>query len=209
MPPFDRSARAARPAPAARLTALVAGLLSSLCVACAPWSPAPLPEPRPEPPQAASAPSAPPAPDVAQAARTWSAIQDRIASTPPDQWPLHAAALGDGRATPEQSLELALLLGLLQAPGDTARALDLLQGVLQRTDPEALAWRHPALLLKALLSEQRRLQEQAERLNAQLRDQQRDSQRRIDQLNEKLEALKSIERSLNQRGAPAAPANRP
>lgn len=209
MPPFDRSARAARPAPAARLTALVAGLLSSLCVACAPWSPAPLPAPRPEPPQAASAPSAPPAPDVAQAARTWSAIQDRIASTPPDQWPLHAAALGDGRATPEQSLELALLLGLLQAPGDTARALDLLQGVLQRTDPEALAWRHPALLLKALLSEQRRLQEQAERLNAQLRDQQRDSQRRIDQLNEKLEALKSIERSLNQRGAPAAPANRP
>jgi len=146
---------------------------------------------------------------VAQAARTWSAIQDRIASTPPDQWPLHAAALGDGRATPEQSLELALLLGLLQAPGDTARALDLLQGVLQRTDPEALAWRHPALLLKALLSEQRRLQEQAERLNAQLRDQQRDSQRRIDQLNEKLEALKSIERSLNQRAAPAAPASRP
>lgn len=122
---------------------------------------------------------------------------------------MHAAALGDGRATPEQSLELALLLGLMHAPGDTARALDLLQGVLQRADPEALAWQHPALLLKALLSEQRRLEEQVERLNAQMRDQQRDSQRRIDQLNEKLEALKSIERSLNQRAAPPAPSARP
>lgn len=188
------------------LTALAAGL----CVACAPWSsPAPLPTAAPQ--LAASAPSAAsmptPTPTQADVARTWTAIQERIASTPPDQWPAHAAALGDGRATPEQSVELALLLGLMHA--DTARALDLLQGVLQRTEPEAQAWQRPALLLKALLSEQRRLEEQVERLNTQLRDQQRDSQRRIDQLNEKLEALKSIERSLNQRAAPPAPSARP
>lgn len=217
MPPFESTfdhpdrppPRAAWPTSLTRL-ALVAltALAAGLCVACAPWSsPTPLPTAASQP--AASAPSAAsmPTPTQAEVARTWTAIQERIASTPPDQWPAHAAALGDGRATPEQSVELALLLGLMHA--DTARALDLLQGVLQRPEPEAQAWQRPARLLKTLLSEQRRLEEQQERLNAQLRDQQRDSQRRIDQLNEKLEALKSIERSLNQRAAPPAPSARP
>lgn len=214
MPPFDRPDRPDRPPPRAAwptsLTRLAlmafTALAAGLCVACAPWSsPTRLPTAASQP--AASAPSAASTPTQAEVARTWTAIQERIASTPPDQWPAHAAALGDGRATPEQSVELALLLGLMHA--DTARALDLLQGVLQRPEPEAQAWQRPAGLLKTLLSEQRRLEEQQERLNAQLRDQQRDSQRRIDQLNEKLEALKSIERSLNQRAAPPPTAPRP
>lgn len=191
MPPFDRSTRLA-------LVALATGL----CVACAPWS-SPTSLPHATAQLAVPEPSAASTPDEAQAERTWVAIQDRIASTPPTQWPAHAAALGDGHATPEQSVELALLLGLMHA--DTARALELLQGVLQRTGPEARAWQRPAWLLQALLSERRRREDQLERLNTQLRDQQRDSQRRIDQLNEKLEALKSIERSLSHRAAPARP----
>lgn len=219
MPPFESTFdRPDRPSPrAAGLTRLsrlaLMAIATTLCVACAPWStPTAVPQASAQPTAAQPAASAPstasrPAPTQAEVDRTWAAIQDRIASTPPEQWPAHAAALGDGRASPEQSVELALLLGLMHT--DTARALDLLQGVLQRPEPESQAWQRPAWLLQALLSEQRRQQEQLDRVNTQLRDQQRDSQRRIDQLNEKLEALKSIERSLNQRATPPAAAPRP
>lgn len=206
MPPFDHPARPTRPTHWARLA--ITALATSLCVACAPWSTSSaehqaVVQPSAAQPTASAASAASkPAPTQAEVDRSWAAIQARIASTPPEQWPANAAALGDGRASPEQSVELALLLGLMRA--DITRALDLLQGVLQRTEPEARAWQGPAWLLQALLSEQRRQQEQIDRVNTQLRDQQRDSQRRIDQLNEKLEALKSIERSLNQRPAAAS-----
>lgn len=209
-PPSSRAADQARPTAAARqsLVALVALAAGALCGACAPWSAsAPLAQAASQPIASAPSAAASPQPPQAEAERTWAAIQDRIASTPPEQWPALAAALGDGRASPEQSVELAWLLSLMRT--DTARALELLQGVLQRTDPEARAWQRPAWLLKSLLSEQRRLEEQLDRLNTQLRDHQRDNQRRIDQLQEKLEALKSIERSLNQRGAPPAAPARP
>ena len=50
----------------------------------------------------------------------------------------------------------------------------------------------------------RRAEEAADRSAQQLREAQRDNQRKLDQLNEKLEQLKAIERSLNTRPAPAA-----
>ena len=60
----------------------------------------------------------------------------------------------------------------------------------QTEDARAL---HPlARLVAARLAEQKRVEDQLERQNQQLRDQ----QRRIDQLNERLEAMRAIERSL-------------
>ena len=63
---------------------------------------------------------------------------------------------------------------------------------VQAGGDEAAAWAPWARLLAGRAAEQRRLEEQFDRLAQQLRD----SQRRIDQLSEKLEALKAIERSL-------------
>jgi cell division septum initiation protein DivIVA len=59
-------------------------------------------------------------------------------------------------------------------------------------------------------ADQRRLEDQVERQAQQMRDNQRDNQRRVDQLNEKLEALKAIERSIGSRTPPAsAPGEKP
>lgn len=113
---------------------------------------------------------------------------------------------GDGRASAQQAVDLALVLGLTRAPGDLQRAQNLLKQVLANPHTEAQAWREPAQLLLSRYTDQRQLEEQVERLNQQLRDTQRDHQRKLDQLNDKLEALKSIERSLTSRPAhPAVP----
>ena len=55
-------------------------------------------------------------------------------------------------------------------------------------------------MLSSNCAETRRLAEHADKLGAQ----QRDNQRRIDQLNEMLEGLKTIERTLPARPAPGA-----
>ena len=68
---------------------------------------------------------------------------------------------------------------------------------------EAIELRPLARLLAGRLHEARRLEDQADRLAQQLRE----SQRRIDVLNDRLEAMRAIERSLTPR-APA-PGARP
>jgi hypothetical protein len=140
-----------------------------------------------------------------QAARRLLAYQERLAPPlNPQTLGGELARLGDGGASPQAAMELALLLGSTRAPGDLARAQTLLDGVLR--NPDAAPWHALARLLAARYAEQRRAEEQAERLAQQLRDTQRDNQRRLDQLNEKLEALKAIERSLNTRPAAASAA---
>ena len=95
-------------------------------------------------------------------------------------------------------LRLALLLTQTRQPADTARALGLVQRTLADANAQDL---HPlARLLEARLTHQRRLEEQLERQGQQLRD----AQRRNDQLSERLEAVRAIERSLQTRPAPAA-----
>jgi hypothetical protein len=100
-------------------------------------------------------------------------------------------------------VQLALLLGQTRVAGDTVRALQLLDQVAQSPAPEAAPWQPLARLLAARYAEQRRVEEQLERQNQQARDQ----QRRLQQLTEKLEALKAIERSLTTLPGPAAPAS--
>ncbi len=100
---------------------------------------------------------------------------------------------------PATTLETALALAQSRSNGDLAQALSLLDSLLRINTPELMPWQPIARLLTVRLAEQRKLEEQLERVNAQLKDSQRDSQRKIDQLNEKLEALKAIERSLTVR----------
>ena len=101
---------------------------------------------------------------------------------------------------PSRALRLALVLAQTRQPVDTARALGLVQRTLANPAAQDL---HPlARLLEARLTQQRRLEDQLDRQTQQLRD----AQRRHDQLSERLEAVRAIERSLTTRPTPAAPA---
>lgn len=111
------------------------------------------------------------------------------------------ARLLSAPSTPAHSVELGLALLHTRNPGDAARAQTLLDGVARAGTPEAAPWADWARLLAGRAAEQRRLEEQADRQSQQLRE----NQRRIDQLSEKLEALKAIERSLVPRRPAAAP----
>lgn len=107
-----------------------------------------------------------------------------------------AAISGD----PGAQLRLALLLAQPRAGnGDLARALALAEGVAKSTHPSAPAVRPLAALLVEQLLERQRLELQLERQSTQLRD----SQRRVGELQEKLERLANIERSLPGRPLPS------
>lgn len=141
-------------------------------------------------------PPPPPAPPVATASdlatRHVLAATERVRSLPPAELARELARLGDGSAGPQATMELAVALAQSPHPADTVRALVLLDGLQRNPSPDAAAWHPVARLLAAGLAEQRRLEETVERQNQQLRDQ----QRRLEQLNDKLEALKAIERNL-------------
>lgn len=125
---------------------------------------------------------------------------DQVRQLGPAELASEIAALGDGGDTPLRQLQLALALVQTHQPVDTARALGLVQRVAAGTEPQATALQPLARLLAARLLEQRRLEDQSDRQAQQIRD----GQRRIDQLNERLEAMRAIERSLTPR-TPRAP----
>jgi hypothetical protein len=175
-------------------------------------APAPTPAPAPSPvPAPAPIPAPSPEPDPAAladaAARQVLAAHERLRQ-------LSAAELareylaGAERPVPAgpdaaaAAMERALLLMLVNRPqaGDLARAAALLEPHAKAPGP----WRAVAQLLLARVQEQRRLEEQIDKQGQQLREQ----QRRIDQLASQLEALKAIERSLNN-PRPATPAPAP
>jgi hypothetical protein len=100
----------------------------------------------------------------------------------------------------EQRLRWSLALAQTLHMPDTQKALVLVQEVLESPDPASVALRPLAHLLGHLLREQRRLDGHNDRLGAQLRE----SQRRVEQLSDRIEAMRAIERSLN-RPATRAP----
>jgi hypothetical protein len=104
----------------------------------------------------------------------------------------------DAPATPDDALALALALTQEHNAGDLARASSLLEPLAQDASPAPQPWRPLARLLLARIAEQRRLEEQLDKMTAQRRD----TQRAIQQLTEKLEALKAIERSMTAHPAP-------
>ncbi|MDP2419356.1 MAG: hypothetical protein U1D25_15080 [Hydrogenophaga sp.] len=110
---------------------------------------------------------------------------------------LSADIVSQGEPGPSALRQMRLAIALMhtQLPVDTARALGLLQRVAYHTAPESAEFKPLARLLSARLVAQRRLEDTVERQNQQLRD----SQRRIEQLSERLEAMRAIERSLTTR----------
>lgn len=106
-------------------------------------------------------------------------------------------------APPDVVLELALALAQQRSGGDVARAIALLEPITRSSAPELAPWQPLARLLLGRVLEQRRLEDALNREAARNRDQ----QRTLQQLNEKLEALKAIERSMANRptGVPLAP----
>ena len=131
---------------------------------------------------------------------------DRVLKLPPAELAKEIARLGEAEdATPDTPLLLATALAQTRQAVDTARALGLVQRVLGNTSPAAQPLHPLARLLEARLLQQRRLEDQLDRQAQQLRD----TQRRNDQLSERLEAVRAIERSLSTRPAPAASPSAP
>jgi hypothetical protein len=142
------------------------------------------------------------------AARHLLATEDRYSALNTADLTAEAARSIDG-ATVEQQMDQALALSMTHGVGDLGRAQGLLDQVLHNNAPQADPWRSLARLLAYRLAEQKRAEDAAERSAQQLRDAQRDNQRKLDDVNAKLEALKAIERSLNTRQSPAASAPKP
>ncbi|MBT9477422.1 hypothetical protein [Polaromonas sp.] len=147
----------------------------------------------------AAAPIAPIAPDAGPGMLAYA---DRVRLMPPAALGAEVARLGEAM-TPAAQLQLALALGQLRQLPELIRAQELLARVLG--NPEAQPLHALARLLAARYGEQRRLEEQLEKQTQQVRE----LQRKLDQSNERLEALKAIERSLTSRpAAPLPPARR-
>ncbi|MDM0024735.1 hypothetical protein QTI27_09375 [Variovorax sp. J31P216] len=110
--------------------------------------------------------------------------------------------LGDLVETPAVQMQMAIVLAQTRAPADLARASGLLQRVISNPSADALPLQPLARTLAARYAEQRKVEEERDKQAQQLRD----SQRRIDQLNDRIEALRAIERSFARPNpAPAAP----
>jgi hypothetical protein len=137
------------------------------------------------------------------AARHLLETQDRLSALNTADLTQEASRAVDPSAI-EATMDQVLALSMTRNPGDLARAQGLLDQVLHNNTQPADPWRALARLLAYRLGEQRRAEDQAERVAQQLRDSQRDNQRKLDQLNDKLEALKAIERSLNTRPGPSS-----
>ncbi len=175
------------------------------------------PPPAPAEPVAASEPAAEPAvatpvrggqpggvrPDTSGAAVALLAYADRVRRMAPPELTLELTRLSElpePQRQPYDDLQQALALMQTRLPSDQARAQMLVQRVLANTRDDVRHLHPLAGMLAARYAEQKRLEDQIERQSQQLRD----NQRRIDLLNERLEAVRAIERSLTAR--PAAPA---
>lgn len=101
---------------------------------------------------------------------------------------------------PQNTIRRAMLQATLRTPGDLARAQTLLDTVAQATSKEAQLLAPLAQVLSAQYGELQRQNDTIDKLNGQLRE----AQRRNDLLNEKLEGLKNIERSLSVRPGAAS-----
>ncbi|MEO5733674.1 MAG: hypothetical protein ABIQ87_08285 [Rubrivivax sp.] len=129
------------------------------------------------------------------------AYGDRVRDLGPADIAREQVRLADAPDDATHRLQLVLLWTQSRQNGDLARALSVLDSLTR--PPTATPWRALARLLQDRLLEQRRLEDQADRLTQQLRDQ----QRRNEQLSTQLEALKAIERSIS--GRPPVPTPAP
>ena len=89
-------------------------------------------------------------------------------------------------------LHYALSLCAADNPDLIPKTQQVIESILRSNTDDSEPWRATALLLNHLFAQNRRLDENVEKLQTQLRDE----QRRSHDLRNKLEALKAIERSL-------------
>jgi len=171
----------------------------------------PKPPPPPPPPVVIAPPPVkcdPPREAQDDAARHLLGTQDRLAALNTADLAAEASRPLEG-ASVEQQMDQALAMSMTHNPGDLARAQGVIDQVLHNNTPQADPWRALARLLAYRLGEQKRAEDAVERGAQQLRDAQRDNQRKLDDANAKLEALKAIERSLNTRQSPPASSPKP
>ena len=117
----------------------------------------------------------------------------------PQELARERAMLASIPQTPATHVRMAMLLGLSRTPGDLVRAQGLLETVLKSTDQAAVSLFPVARMLANQYNERQKVQMQNEKLagqNEQLGLQLKDSVRRGGELQEKLDALADIERTL-------------
>ncbi|MGZ5847374.1 MAG: hypothetical protein ACXWJJ_07845 [Ramlibacter sp.] len=180
------------------LPAGLAAALAALSLAGCASTPAPAPAPQSAPMAVAPEPAPPPAPPPRRAesdalAPTSLALQhaDRVRGLPATDLAQDIARLSALPPAPLVQVQLALTLLQTRTALDGVRAGQLLQRVLAQDTPEARTLHPLCRLLLAQQADQKRLEEQLDRQSQQLRD----AQRRADQLNERLDALRAIERT--------------
>lgn len=110
------------------------------------------------------------------------------------------SGLGLQKRSPRVAVQMGMALMLTRGSSDLARAQALLDSVATSADVEAAPFRSLAQLLSSNCAETRRLYDHADKLATQ----QKDNLRRIEQLNEIVEGLKAIERTLPVRPAPTS-----
>lgn len=186
------------------------------CATVPPPAPAPVVVPAPPPPPPVVPVEAEPVAPAAQQASLFTLMTqgplgamlsyaDRVRTLNGADLTAELARLGEPGESPTTQMQIALVLAQTRNPADLARALGLLQRVNANPSPEAKPLQPMARALAARYLEQRRVEDDRDRQTNQLRD----AQRRIDQLNDRLEALRAIERSVARPGGPpvAPPAN--
>lgn len=173
-------------------------LLPLCCVLLAACATAPAPEPAKKPAPVTVLQPAPGGID------SLLAYHQRLRELAPAELARELAALNEQPANPQIALKKSMLLSLSHNGDDLARAQALIDGVVKSVAPDAQAVKPLARMLAANYAEMRRFSDTADRLSQQIKE----SQRRTEQLNQTLEALKTIERTLPARpnGAPATPA---
>ena len=97
--------------------------------------------------------------------------------------------------TPNNQVRTAMVLGHPRGQQDFTKALALLEGVLKSADPAAAGLHPLARLLADNYVERQKLETQLEKQGQQLKD----SQRKAVELQEKIDSLAEIERTLPQR----------
>ena len=132
------------------------------------------------------------------------AYADKVRPLGPPEVAGEINRIGEPGDAPLTQMQLALALAQTRQPADLARAQSLMQRIAANPASEAQQLAPLARTLASRYGEQRRLEEEREKQAQQLRD----SQRRIDQLSDRLEALRAIERSFTRPGnhPPAIPA---
>ena len=170
----------------------VAGLVL-LLASCAHLAPPPPPPPEPPAPQETIQPPGPAPVRVDETAMLpLLGYYQLLQRMTPAELGRERQILAAGPQTPSAQLRQAMLLGLPRTASDLPRALGLLENVLRSGTPAAASLQPLARVLAVNYQERQKLDAQNERLAQQLKE----SQRRSEELQEKLDALADIERSI-------------